>query len=85
MGQHHGFAARGTYDKRLAEFFEKEISDEDRDWLLGLPGEEMQQQLQRLFLTRTRPAGRPGSHRPDEPVGAGGGMRHQPIWHAACR
>jgi hypothetical protein len=54
----------GADDKRLADFFEKGLTDQQRDWLLGLPSEEMQQQLQRLFFQRefikSRPAGRPG-------------------------
>jgi hypothetical protein len=60
----------GADDKRLADFFEKDLTDQQRDWLLGLPGEEMQQQLQRLFFQRqffgrNRPPGRPG-FRPDD-------------------
>ena len=42
-------------DERLLNFFEKELKPEDRDWLLSLPGEQMQQELQRLYRTRTRP------------------------------
>ena len=42
-------------DERLADFFEKELSDEERDRLLNLPGDEMQRELQRLYLTRTKP------------------------------
>ena len=42
-------------DERLAKFFENELSDKERDRLLGMSGEEMQRELQRLFLTRTRP------------------------------
>jgi hypothetical protein len=41
-------------DERLANFFEKELTDEERDRLLGLPGEDMQQELMRLFVRRTR-------------------------------
>jgi hypothetical protein len=81
---HHGMhppgAARGMHgppnadDERLANFFEKELTDEERDWLLSLPGEVMQRHLQRLYLTRSRPAGGPGRHpdgfnRPRRPVG----------------
>ena len=51
--------ARGNFlivdDERLADFFEKELSDEERDRLLNLPGDEMQRELQRLYLTRTKP------------------------------
>ncbi len=37
-------------DERLADFFEKELPDEERDRLLSLPGDEMQRELQRLYL-----------------------------------
>jgi len=37
-------------DERLMEFFEKELSDEQRDRLLSLPGDEMHRELQRLFF-----------------------------------
>ncbi len=71
---HHGMhlpgAARGMHgpstnvdDDRLATFFE-DLPIEERDRLLSLPGEDMQRQLQRLYLTRTRPPGGPG-RRPD--------------------
>jgi hypothetical protein len=49
-------------DDRLAEFFEKVLSDEDRDRLLSMPGEEMQWELQRLFLMHTRPPDGTGWH-----------------------
>jgi len=42
-------------DDRLAEFFEKGLTPAERDRLLGLPSEEMQQELMRLFLRRTKP------------------------------
>lgn len=42
-------------DERLAEFFEKGLSDKERDRLLGMSGEEMQRELLRLFQMRTRP------------------------------
>ena len=61
-------AARGLHgpptkadDEQLADFFEKVLSDEERDRLLSLPGEEMQRQLQWLYMTRTRPPGGPGA------------------------
>lgn len=47
-------------NERLAEFFEKELDDKDRDRLLGMSGDEMQRELQRLYLMRTRPLG--GGH-----------------------
>jgi hypothetical protein len=43
-------------DERLAKFFEENLTDEERDWLMNMPGEDMQRELQRLYLTRT------GSH-----------------------
>jgi hypothetical protein len=55
-------------DERLAEFFEA-LTDEQRDRLLSMPGEEMQWELQQLFWMRNRPPegpgrrnGRPGDH-----------------------
>jgi hypothetical protein len=41
-------------DERLAEFFEKGISSEERDRLLAMPGEEMQRRLLQMYLTRTK-------------------------------
>jgi hypothetical protein len=42
-------------DERLAEFFEKDLTDDERDQLLGLPSEEMQRRLQQMYLMHTRP------------------------------
>jgi anti-sigma factor RsiW len=42
-------------DERLAKFFETGLSDKERDRLLGMSGEEMQRELERLFLMRERP------------------------------
>ena len=42
-------------DERLAEFFEKKLSEPERDRLLNLPGEDMQRQLLQLYIRRTRP------------------------------
>ncbi len=42
-------------DERLADFFEKELPDEERDRLLSLPGDEMQRELQRLYLKGIKP------------------------------
>jgi hypothetical protein len=54
-------APLSTYDdQKLAEFFEKELDNKDRDRLLSLPGEEMQWELQRMFWMRTRPPEGPG-------------------------
>ncbi|MBU4399572.1 MAG: hypothetical protein KKE86_09595 [Planctomycetes bacterium] len=41
-------------DERLARFFEKELSGEQRDRLLGMSVEDMQRELHRLFLMRAR-------------------------------
>jgi hypothetical protein len=41
-------------DDRLAHFFENVLSDAERDRLLSMPGEEMQRELQWLYLTRAR-------------------------------
>lgn len=51
-------------DDRLANFFENVLTGEERDWLLSLPGDEMQQRLQQLYLTRTKPP-EGGRHRPE--------------------
>ncbi len=50
-------------DERLMNFFENKLPDPERDRLLGLPGEEMQRELQRLYL-RAKPFDGPG-RRPD--------------------
>ena len=42
-----------AHDERLADFFENGLRDADRDDLLALPNEEMQRELQRLYLMRT--------------------------------
>ena len=49
-------------DERLAEFFEKELSPQQRDRLLGLPADEMQRELHRLFLMRDRKSRSPRYH-----------------------
>lgn len=49
-------------DERLAEFFEKGLSDEERDRLLAMPGEEMQRELQQMFINRVRMPKGPGGH-----------------------
>ena len=43
-----------TNDERLARFFEKELSGEKRDRLLGMSVEDMRRELHRLFLMRAR-------------------------------
>ena len=52
------------FDEQLADFFEFQLDDEQRDHLLSLPGEEMQQKLREMFLLQTRP-GEPGGHHGD--------------------
>ncbi len=52
-------------DEHLLEFFEKTISDEQRERLLNMPGEEMQQELLRLYR-QTRPPEGP-RFRPEGP------------------
>ena len=62
-------------DERLIEFFEKGLTDEQRDRLLAMPGEEMQWELQRLFMMRNRPLDGPGrrNRRPGDPEWPGPG------------
>ena len=60
------------FDEQLADFFEYQLSDEERDRLMSLPGDEMQQRLHELFLMKGKgvePGGRakPGDHRGDRP------------------
>ena len=71
--QGHGPASKAD-DERLLKFFEHELTDAERDRLLNMPGEEMQRELQRLYLTRTKPpegtGRRPeGSRRGNRPGG----------------
>ncbi len=51
-------------DERLAEFFEKDLTNEQRDRLMGLPGEDMQRELVRLYIMQTRQV-EDHPHRPD--------------------
>ncbi len=44
-------------EDRLIEFFEKEITPEQRDYLLNLSGEEMQRELRKMYFARMRPSG----------------------------
>lgn len=52
--------------KELDRFFEHELSPEQRDRLLSLPGDELQRELRRLYLSRRKPPDSPSrrSHRP---------------------
>jgi hypothetical protein len=51
-------------DERLADFFEKELTDQERGRLLDMPIGEMQRALLGMYWARTKPAEGPG-HRPD--------------------
>jgi hypothetical protein len=42
-------------DERLAEFFENDLTLEQRDQLLAMPGEDMQWRLQQMYWGRSRP------------------------------
>ena len=44
-------------EDRLIEFFEKEVTPEQRDYLLNLSGEEMQRELRKMYFARMRPSG----------------------------
>jgi hypothetical protein len=48
-------------DDQLADYFEFQLSPEERDRLMSLPAEEMQQRLRHLYLTQAKPA-EPGGH-----------------------
>ena len=45
-----------TFDEQLVQFFEHQLSDEERDRLLSLPGDEMQVRLRQLYVMQTKPA-----------------------------
>ncbi len=51
-------------DELLANFFDNGLSPQQREQLLVLPGEEMQRELLRMYLRRTRP-GEGDSNRSD--------------------
>jgi len=59
-------------DEDLARFFEKELTDQQRDRLLSLPNEEMQRELRQMYLMSKRGMGdrpnrfrKPGSEGPN--------------------
>ena len=54
-------------ETELAEFFEHKLTDAQRDRLLGMPGEEMQRELRRMYLKEF--------DLPESPRGGGGGKR----------
>jgi hypothetical protein len=69
-------------DKLLAEFFEKDLTDEQRDRLMILPSEDMQQQLLRLYIAKNRPPDMfrrgPDGFGPPPPLGEGFGPDQRP-------
>jgi hypothetical protein len=58
-----------AYDEQLAEFFEYQLSDERRDWLMSLPGEEMQHRLRELYVSELKGRDAP-PHRPKPKKGS---------------
>jgi hypothetical protein len=54
-------------DNQLADYFEFQLSPEERDRLMSLPADEMQQRLRELYLTQTK-SGEPGKGRADRPA-----------------
>jgi len=42
------------HEKQLAHFFEHQLSDQQRDRLLSLPGDQMQRELRRLYMMHLR-------------------------------
>ena len=48
-------------DAKLAEFFESGLTDAQRDRLLAMPGDEMPQALQQMYLLRGGPHEKPAS------------------------
>jgi hypothetical protein len=71
MGPGEGFAGL-VDDELLDEFFEKDLTPEQRDRLMALPGEDMQRELQRLYLMQFRPPEWHGHRRDDLPPGPPG-------------
>jgi len=53
-------------EKELSLFFEKKLTDQQRDRLLSLPGAEMQRALHKMYLERNKAVKSP-SHRPAGP------------------
>ena len=64
-------------DTQLAQFFESELTSEERDRLLNLPGDEMLRELQRLYLMRLNLLG-PGPEPGRPPRGSDDGTRFPP-------
>jgi hypothetical protein len=63
-GQWGGRRAPSADEEKLVQFFEQDLSNEERDRLLGLSGEEFQAELRRMYFMRSRMFGGPG--RPPE-------------------
>ena len=67
MAPRRGRGPGGIVDEeRLEEFFEKEITSEQRDRLLNFPPEEMQHELKQLYWLHKKPL-EPPSRRSDGP------------------
>ena len=65
-----------NFDEQLAQFFEHQLSDEDRDRLLSLPGDEMQMRLRQMYLMQMKPGEpvhRPPHKPPPKPPASAGG------------
>jgi hypothetical protein len=49
-----------AFQARLDRFFEEELTDAQRDWLLSLPGDEMLRELRRMYFSAARYPNGPG-------------------------
>ena len=68
-------------EEQLAEFFEKDLTDEERDQLMNLSGEDMQQELLRLYIMKNPQPGmfpRRSDGFPGGPPGPGMGPERRP-------
>jgi hypothetical protein len=69
-------------DEPLAEFFEKDLTKEQRDSLMTLSSDDMQRELLRLYITQSRPSPemfhRPGEIPPGSKPGEGNGPDRHP-------
>jgi hypothetical protein len=63
------------YEEGVAEFFETKLSDEARNRLMALPGEEMQQQLRAMYMQQVKPGEAWRQQHGDHPGGRNGGKR----------
>ena len=71
---HQRFASRhgegsllSKLDEQMTQFFEHQLTDEQRDHLLSLPGDEMQDRLRQMYLMQMKPGD--FGHRPDHEHG----------------